>query len=765
MTMFRPRPKQQEVLDYERGKMGVSAVPGSGKTRTLSALAAKLVAGDYLGDDQEVLVVTLVNSAVDHFARQVGAFVQESGLLPNLGYRVRTLHGLCNDIVRERPGLIGLADDFQIIDERESNSILTDAIEGWLRANPDSIDPFLDADTDSGRRDWLLREQWPGIVRDVATAFIKQAKDEQVLPDELEARLDRMAGDFLAGGSSMRLAQMATAIYAAYQRGLSYRGAVDFQDLIRLALKALTLDEAYLTRLRQRWPYILEDEAQDSSQLQEQILRLLTGENGNWVRVGDPNQAIYETFTTARPELLREFLNEPDVQAKTLPNSGRSALPIIDLANFLIDWTLTSHPSLDVRRRQPLTPPRIEPSPPGDPQPNPPADEAAIYLYGKALTPAEEVDIVVTSLERWLPENADKTVAVLVPRNRRGFAIVEALKARRESKLEFIELLQSTTTTREAAGALANILQFLSQPGDPRLLARVYEVWRREDRDDEDAYARTRAVSRALAACPRVEEFIWPQLGRDWLEEADEISELAEADPEARPRLEAYRSLVRRWQEAVVLPIDQLLLILAQDLFTTSADLAIAHSLAVVLRQIGDYHPEFQLPDFTEELGVIAKNERRFMGMDDNARGFDPAVHRGKVVIATMHSAKGLEWDRVYLTSVNNYDFPSLAPGDSYQSEKRFVRGGLNLQAEALAQLRTLKAGGALRYVEGEATAQAREDYVSERLRLFYVGITRARRDLIVTFNTGQRGDSQQALAFVALQHYWEEQSNDTAAR
>jgi DNA helicase-2/ATP-dependent DNA helicase PcrA len=386
-------------------------------------------------------------------------------------------------------------------------------------------------------------------------------------------------------------------------------------------------------------------------------------------------------------------------------------------------------------------------------------------MCGKALTPAEEVDIVVTSLERWLPENPDKTVAVLVPRNRRGFAIVEALKARRESRLEFIELLQSTTTTREAAGALANILRFLSQPGDPRMLARVYEVWRREDRDDEEAFARTRAISKLLSACPRVEDYIWPQLGRDWLEDAEELAELAEVDPEARPRLEQYRTLVRRWHEAVVLPIDQLLLILAQDLFTTAADLAIAHSLAVVLRQIGDHHPEYQLPDFTEELGVIAKNERRFMGMDDNARGFDPAVHRGKVVIATMHSAKGLEWDRVYLTSVNNYDFPSLASGDTYQAEKRFVRGGLNLQAEALAQLRTLKAGGALRYVEGEATAQAREDYVSERLRLFYVGITRARRDLIVTFNTGQRGDSQQALPFVALQHYWEEQSNDHAAR
>ena len=60
-------------------------------------------------------------------------------------------------------------------------------------------------------------------------------------------------------------------------------------------------DPDYLERLRQRWPFILEDEAQDSSRLQEKILELLSGPHGNWVRVGDPNQAIYETFTTANP--------------------------------------------------------------------------------------------------------------------------------------------------------------------------------------------------------------------------------------------------------------------------------------------------------------------------------------------------------------------------------------------------------------------------------------------------------------------------------
>ena len=59
MTEFRPRAGQKRALDYHGGKMGISAVPGSGKTHTLAALAAQLVA-EAVGDGQEVLIVTLV---------------------------------------------------------------------------------------------------------------------------------------------------------------------------------------------------------------------------------------------------------------------------------------------------------------------------------------------------------------------------------------------------------------------------------------------------------------------------------------------------------------------------------------------------------------------------------------------------------------------------------------------------------------------------------------------------------------------------------
>jgi DNA helicase-2/ATP-dependent DNA helicase PcrA len=120
-----------------------------------------------------------------------------------------------------------------------------------------------------------------------------------------------------------------------------------------------------------------------------------------------------------------------------------------------------------------------------------------------------------------------------------------------------------------------------------------------------------------------------------------------------------------------------------------------------------------------------------------------------------------LEWDRVYMMSVNNYDFPSAEPQDTFISEKWFVRGSLNLEAEALAQLKAIASQSPqTAYVEGQATDQARLDYAAERLRLLYVGITRAREELILTWNTGRQGNLNQATPFIALQSFWEGRSD-----
>ena len=780
-TPFTPRPHQQEILDYTHGKLGIAAVPGAGKTHVLSALAARLIAEGRLDTDQEVLVVTLVNSAVDNFSNRISGFVQARGLLPHLGYRVRTLHGLAHDIVREKPAVVGLETRFSIIDEREAAFIRKEAVAAWLNANPYFLDDYLDPALDDNKRDWVRRQQLPDMLDSLALAFIRSSKDRRLTPDALRLLLSRQP-------APLPLAEMGLTVYSDYQRALTYRGAVDFDDLIRLALDLLEADEEFLERLRYRFPYILEDEAQDFSQLQEQILRLLAGENGNWVRVGDPNQAIFETFTTASPKYLRAFIaDEADFQQE-LPVSGRSQPSIINLANYLIDWVMKEHPAEEVRDA--LAPPYVQPTKPDDPQPNPPDDPAGIHIVGNKFTPDEEVKAVVDSLARWLPDNADKTVAVLVPRNLRGVDVINALKAK---GLDYVEFLSSTSTTRAAAGSIANLLAYLSDPGSASKLSKAYQVWRRDWRDEdalreairagdeslddeeiatsgEALLAMTKRVSELLRKVRRTEEYISPfsltgrragdegptpgssQMPGDWLASLGE----SEAEDVIQELID-FRVHVKRWLEAVTLPIDQLILTLAQDVFTSPADLALAHKLALVLRSAADDHADWRLPELTSELAVIAKNERRFIGFSSDDAGFDPERHAGKVVVTTMHKAKGLEWDRVHLMSVNNYDFPALQGYDNYISEKWFLRDGLNLEAEALAQLTAaLSTGEYDWYAEGQATLAARADYVRERLRLFYVGLTRAKRELVVTWNTGRQGDAQPSLAMQALMGWWE---------
>jgi DNA helicase-2/ATP-dependent DNA helicase PcrA len=250
----------------------------------------------------------------------------------------------------------------------------------------------------------------------------------------------------------------------------------------------------------------------------------------------------------------------------------------------------------------------------------------------------------------------------------------------------------------------------------------------------------------------RVEDYLWPGPDVDWLEDVRAKDE----HEGAYNLLSDFRSAVRRWQAASLLPVDQLLLTVSQDLFRNPPDLALSYKLATVIRRSTMDHPEWRMPEFTQELVMIAKNERKFLGFGQNDTGFNPDEHPGKVVVATIHRAKGLEWDRVYLMSVNSYDFPGDLAGKHFIAEKRYVRDQLNLSAVTLAQLETaFEPNHWVSLSSEDATLQSRLDYIRERLRLLYVGITRARKELIITWNTGRWGDLDPAIALVALENFW----------
>jgi DNA helicase II / ATP-dependent DNA helicase PcrA len=737
-SAFVPRPAQLDILSYTEGTMGVSAVPGSGKTWTLSYLASELIRKNYIAPDQEILIVTLVNSAVSNFSQRISSFLDHYGLIPSLGYRVRTLHGLAHDIVKERPELAGLDTGFQIIDDREAIRIRDDAVYTWLKKHPSALEKYLLPDLNKKKIDDLYQKQIPALINQLSLQFIKSAKNLLLSPAQIRDLLSDNAPNY-------PLALIGLEIYEIYQRNLEYSGAVDFDDLINKAYQVLSLDTSLLSRLQRKWPYILEDEAQDSSLMQQQILSLLSNRENecNWVRVGDPNQAIYESFTTADPALFNRFVESAD-HNHILPNSGRNSKSIINLANYLVSWTNETHPEVLVRDA--LFPNKIIPTPSGDSQPNPIDKPDQVHLHNQPLSSDEEISLVARSVTRWLAENPNKTAAILAPRNERGKKIASTLRS--QFNIEPVELLNTTIEIRKTTGALVRVLSYLLDPISPKKLAAVYEVFNRDKMMDPEAWSFIQEGAEKLREIKKLEQFITSEPSPGWLEFKSVLGK-KEID-----QFEDFRQLIIKWHQAILLPIDQLILTISGDIFQDQSELSLSHKIALFQRQLANQHPDWELPALLDELKSLARNERRFFGTGDQS-GFNPDEYKGKVVITTAHKAKGLEWDRVYLMSVNNYNFPSGDPDDSYISEKWFVRDHLNLPSEALSQLNTLYSQGDISYIEGEATRQSRLEYIRERLRLLYVSITRAKQELVITWNTGYNSKYSSAAGLIALSNYY----------
>ena len=740
------RPSQQAILKYRAGKMGISAVPGSGKTWTLSLLASEIIISGQLRSDQEVLIVTFANSAVDNFSNRISEKLKKAGLLPGYGYTIRTLHGLAHDILRERPDLVGLSNDFNIIDPREANLIKSRIVQKLIVQNPAFLEIFGNPNDSDAQREYRKKKDLPDLLDKITHNFMRSAKDRQLTPDDV--------GRFLeAYGKPLPLAELGQEMYADYQQSLKYANSVDFDDLVRLALKCLKQDPLLISNLRDRWPYILEDEAQDSSKLQQEILSLLSGENGNWVRVGDPNQAIYETFTTADPRLLMDFIKRSDVHSEDLPESGRSTQSIIDLANHLIDWTTQDHPNPSALRALAL--PYIQPTPENDPQKNPEDQPGWVELVDANFSADEEVHFITIAVEKWLAEHPDQTLAVLSPTNKHGEKIVAALKNRKLDVVDFLNT--SSLSTRKSAGAISLILQSLANPLSTAKLAKAFQVWRRSEIIDGETDLLTKKAMAAIKKFAKPEGLLWP-IDDDPLTLPEGV---AVAEIDTINVISQFRKLMQRWQKAIGLPIDQLILTIAQDLFTDPVELALAHKLALNLQRMQQGHPEWELPELCKELEIIAKNERKMQGFSEDDTGFNPDNYPGKAVVSTIHRAKGLEWDKVFIASVNNYDFPSGLEMDSYYSERYYIRDNLNLEAEALEQLNVLTATDPVAsYQEGAATLHARDELIRERLRLLFVGITRAKQSLTITWNKGMRNNSTEAIPMIALRGFWRDRKH-----
>jgi DNA helicase II / ATP-dependent DNA helicase PcrA len=256
------RPAQEAILQYRKGRMAVSAVPGSGKTFTLALLAAQLIAGLSQNNkgqgtvtNQQVLIVTYLNSSVDTFKARIRQRLEELALPPDIGYEVRTLHSLALEIVRlAESGLGSSYNEPVVLDPGQTSHFLSRAVDGWIDAAPDLWHAFLPDDS------FQNRARWRSITEDTAQSFIRTAKNNRYRSLAIFEQIEKQAKNKEDLDPSTiqvfnsPLLHMMAGIYDRYQSILIHQGALDFDDLIWLATDLLEARHDLAVQLRDRWP-------------------------------------------------------------------------------------------------------------------------------------------------------------------------------------------------------------------------------------------------------------------------------------------------------------------------------------------------------------------------------------------------------------------------------------------------------------------------------------------------------------------------------
>ena len=290
-------PSQREAVAAVEGPVLVVAGAGSGKTRVLTYRVAHLLR-DLDAGPWEVLAITFTNKAAGEMAERVSRLV--GGAAQDMW--VSTFHSACARILRREAGHLGYNPSFTIYDELDSRRAVQRAVR--------------ELDMDEKRYP-------PRNIR----AVISNAKNELVDFETFAAAAED-AGDLYRKGIAE--------IYKLYQQRLTEASAMDFDDLLMVAVNLFDAVPEVLARYQERFRYLHVDEFQDTNRAQYELVKRLAARHGNLCAVGDADQSIYR-FRGADIRNIDSFQRDfPDAKVVVLEQNYRSTQTILTAANTVI---------------------------------------------------------------------------------------------------------------------------------------------------------------------------------------------------------------------------------------------------------------------------------------------------------------------------------------------------------------------------------------------------------------------------------------------
>ena len=287
--------EQQQAVQHTEGPLLILAGAGSGKTKVLTVRIAHLLAQGV--NPYEILAITFTNKAAKEMKNRV------EGLVGDAANRIwlSTFHSFCAKFLRfELDNFLGYNSNFTIYDTSDSQAVIKAALKALnLDDKYYPVGAMIAAISDAKNK--LL----------FASDFRKQARDfyQQKVAD----------------------------VYEYYERELRKNNALDFDDLLLVAVKLLQSNEAVLDKYSKRFRYVMIDEYQDTNHAQYLLAKLLASHWKNIAVVGDADQSIYAWRGADIQNILDFEKDYPNCTSIKLEQNYRSTKIILDAANAVIE--------------------------------------------------------------------------------------------------------------------------------------------------------------------------------------------------------------------------------------------------------------------------------------------------------------------------------------------------------------------------------------------------------------------------------------------
>lgn len=732
------REDQVPIMEYKSGTMAVPAVPGAGKTFIVTRLVTELLENNINGKEK-ILILTYMNSAVNNFKGRIKKLLNEkygedAEIEENLSeeeineikrknkdtlrrlnnsYEVMTIHSLATKIIKENPESAMLNEEFMIADDAQRSIILNECIESYLSTEKGrkyfyyfiNYEKAKDKKTKKINEDKArgFDETWKQGFFDLVTRSISKLKYNGITPDILNERVNE---DGYKG-----IMVIVSPIYEMYCKRLKLHGLLDFDDLLINAHKIVRDDDAIREKLNKKYKYIFEDECQDSNEIQGKIIKLIGGENPNIVRVGDINQSISGTFSESNPKFFREFIESADC-CHRMDMSNRSSKDILELANLLVDYTKNSLPEIECRDA--LEDMKIKTVEKGkgykeNPEPKSYTINTKWLAAGSFDDEIRETIRFVEGIKRKYP---DKSIGILAPYNKDCNKIAAELK---KHDLQFENLSSSSEKMRKVIDDIANILDFAIDNDNIDKLMDVIGTAFIND-ESEEGKADFLNIFKKFTTDELIYNFDELDLGI--------VDDSSSIFAKFKNALEKIREIIDySWNRA-----DLLVLFIRDRLDITEEEMAIAEYVAFYVKYL---KREDQDVDFEYIVNVIKdrgnSSFRHILDITGNINGYEPTP--GSVTVCTNHKSKGMEWDCVFMLKCTKYQFPSDLEF-KLPCQKYFLKEKYN-NPEALVASEIEKLTNGLERTNFDI--ELKLDQIREKIRLFYVSVTRAKEMLIIS--------------------------------